>query len=80
MKKVLCGLVIAIIMTGNGFAYNQKDKNCYYLSDNTHNLITEAHKRFSNELGNKKTPYELELIKQAHYFAVTYASYCKDWE
>ena len=41
MKKVLCGLVIAVMMTGSGYANLDKDE-CSYLKQRSENYIFNA--------------------------------------
>ena len=87
MKKVLLGLVIALMMTGSGFANFDKDE-CKYLrsSAETYSSISkllndqldvaEKEKRYSDYAPIIEE--ELDNIKKAHYFAVTYSALCKD--
>ena len=89
MKKVLCGLVIALMMTGSGYAKEISKKNCNFLKDNAENFVSLA---WGNEANSKKTYYsdfreenrrlqtlretELNQIKKAHYYAVTWSVLC----
>ena len=43
MKKVLCGLVIALMMTGSGYTQISSKENCDYLMDNatTHFVMSQ---------------------------------------
>ena len=75
MKKILLGLVIAVMMTGSGFAQSiEQLNNCVYLKYNADNLVTKAYNGYSVDPEVDKN--ELELIKKAHYFAVTWSALC----
>lgn len=83
MKKVLCGLVIAVMMTGSGYANLDNDK-CSYLKERAKNYIIVANSFNDwaneaineNDLFNKFSDGEIEAIKKAHYFAVTWSALC----
>jgi hypothetical protein len=85
MKKVLCGLVVAVMMTGSVYAGLDKD-DCSYLKEQASLIVSDA-KYYRNELdameGSKKSnlailrkQLELENIKKAHYYAVTWSALC----
>jgi len=92
MKKVLLGLVIAVMMTGSGYALEFMD-DCDYLKEQALGYVEGAH--FNNRIIKTKQSMlskpsenydfseieelrkqELETIKEAHYFAVTWSALC----
>ena len=83
MKKVLCGLVIALMMTGSGYANLDKDK-CSYLNKRAKDYINVANSSDDwgrevindTDLSGKFLDGETEAIKKAHYFAVTWSALC----
>ena len=83
MKKVLLGLVIAVMMTGSGYANLDNDK-CSYLNKRAKDYINVAnsHNDWAKEAINDNDLYgtfsdeEMKAIKKAHYFAVTWSALC----
>jgi hypothetical protein len=85
MKKVLLGLVIVIMMTGSGYADFDKDE-CKYLRNSAetwasmgkdiYNALTEAVKEQRTSDFAPLSKEELDNIKNAHYFAVTWSALC----
>jgi hypothetical protein len=86
MNKVLCGLVIALMMTGSGYADLSRDE-CNYLKNSAEMHISSAiilDKEVSEIVNGKGSEadiktihkYELIEIKRAHYFAVTWSALC----
>ncbi len=91
MKKVLIGLVIAVMMTGNGYAdftnedcsffKKQAETQAQYAKDN-HELIRTEAERQAKEGINKVNiikhfiEKEYKHIKRAHYYAVTWSALC----
>ena len=82
MKKLLFGLVIALMMTGNGYA-DLKNEKCTYLKDKAKTYITLAtnYEIFASREPNPEQmksylENETESIKLAHYYAVTYSALC----
>ena len=89
MKKVLCGLVIALMMTGNGYAKGLSKEKCNFLKDKAENYVILA---WGNEANSKEPFYStikeenkrrqilsdtvLNQIKKAHYYAVTWSALC----
>mgnify|MGYP001290862506 CR=1 FL=1 len=94
MKIVLCGLVIALLMTGGVNAGLIDQKKCKYLLSKSDRILSgaimysdyaakEVDKIISKDVDNSKDldywqKVEMEQIKKAHYFAVTYSALCKD--
>ena len=86
MKKILLGLVIAVMMTGSGYAREFSDDMCKFLEANAVANVYTAHILYNKtiklgEEGNKKEGAETFLevqkyIKQAHYPAVTWSAWC----
>ena len=91
MKKVLCGLVIALMMTGSGFADLERDE-CKYLKEQAEIgvfngyrirqvIYDEANNQAKEGLNNSSVldsllKNEKDAIKEAHYYAVTYSALC----
>ncbi len=91
MKKVLCGLVIAIMMTSSGYADLSTDK-CNYLKNRAESSVRggmgynksimfeeERQARegiVDNSIYRTINESELNAIKKAHYFAVTWSALC----
>ena len=90
MKKVLCGLVIALMMTGSGYADLDRDQ-CKYLKDQSEILVfqgyikrqaihreveKQAKERFNPSVWEPLLKDELSIIKRAHHFAVTWSVLC----
>tara|TARA_B100000214_G_scaffold26507_1_gene17376 strand:- start:204 stop:482 length:279 start_codon:yes stop_codon:yes gene_type:complete len=91
MKKVLCGLVIALMMTGDVYAELDRDE-CKYLKINAEFNVNiainfnESSKKEADRLArensndlsilNSMVQKELDEIKKAHYYAVTWSALC----
>ena len=91
MKKVICGLVIALMMTGSGHAGLERDE-CKYLKEqaeigvfngysNRQAIYDEANNQAKEGLNNPSVldsllKNEKNAIKEAHYYAVTYSALC----
>ena len=86
MKKVLCGLVIALMMTGSGFAIGHSkaldEDQCDFLlkkaktwisSSESENAMGYAGTKLINE---KHAEFAIKDIKKAHYYAVTWSALC----
>ena len=66
MKKVLCGLVIALMMTGNGFAREFNNVECL-------ELIEDARTRVMNINFAK-----IQESKKAEGYAIVWSAMCSD--
>ena len=91
MKKLLLCLVIAVMMTGSGYAELSRDE-CKYLKINAEFNVNTAinfnksskkeadrlARENSNDLStlDSMVQKELDEIKKAHYFAVTWSALC----
>ena len=91
MKKVLCGLVIALMMTGSGYAY-LTDEMCGYLKKESlynvasaiaYDLAAQKQADKIKNLGIKDTSilsklgkYETEVLEQAHYQVSIHSKLC----
>ena len=89
MKRVLCGLVIAVMININVYADLDQDY-CSYLKNNAKEHIYMGkiyYDLWSDALDNNDNSddsptlenyvqKELNEIKKAHYFAVTYSALC----
>ncbi len=91
MKRVLCGLVIALMMTGSGYA-DSTNEDCSFLKESAERhvwsaknyrkgTILEADRQAKEGINNINAykPFmdnELNAIKKAHYYAVTYSALC----
>ena len=83
MKKVLIGLVIALMMTGSGYA-DLNNKQCSYLKKRAKDYINVSNSSHDwgkeaingTDLSGKFLDGETEAIKKAHYFAVTWSALC----
>jgi hypothetical protein len=91
MKKVLCGLVIALMMTGNGYAY-LTDEMCGYLKkESLYNVASaialnlaaqkQADKNKNLDINDtsfldKLGKYEKELLEEAHYQVSIHSKLC----
>jgi hypothetical protein len=89
MKKVLCGLVIALMMTGSGYANDNEelpDRYCDFLKDKAFSYIDFAWMKQQNMMKDYSPDRDLikfnkdvmKNIKDAHYPAVIYQTFCKD--
>ena len=91
MKKVLCGLVLALMMAGNGYA-DITYEECKYLKNEAESNVRQGRNynlgvnreadRLAKE-GNKDytsieviSKYELDALKKAHYLADIYSVLC----
>lgn len=91
MKKVLCGLVIALMMTGSGYADLDRDL-CKYLKNEAEKnvligqifslAVDKEADRLAMEGSNDDSSIEnglkneLDALKRAHYYAVTWSALC----
>ena len=90
MKKVLLGLVIAVMMTGNGHSTEASKDVCNWLKEKAVNLSFFAYAqdrtadKLMNEPKNEMNDYSFKLnregqlarVKDAHYYAVTWSALC----
>ena len=75
MKKVFLGLVIALMMTGSGYAkYSMSDVDCNYIFQEASFWASQA--RVNHINGFRESSEDVSDIKRAHYFAVTYDALC----
>jgi hypothetical protein len=75
MKKVLLGLVIAVMMTGSGYAKKSiSDVDCTYIIQEAAFWVSQA--RINHEMGFRESSEDVSDIKRAHYFAVTWSALC----
>ena len=74
MKKFLLGLVVAVMMTGSGYAKTKivTNSECQYLLNEAGKYAYGA--KVSDNLS--LTDQKYERIKNAHYFAVTWSVLC----
>ena len=72
MKKVLCGLVLTLMMTGSVYSGDIDYTSCRYLKSASEFHISMA----ATGGGFGITEYEKKHIKDAHYFAVTWSAFC----
>ena len=85
MKKVLIGLVIAVMMTGSGYANLDQD-HCFYLKNSAEGAIMQgksSYEKYEDAWVNgdisaieKNEQREMSYIKRAHYYAVTWSALC----
>tara|TARA_B100000575_G_C22975000_1_gene562769 strand:- start:419 stop:697 length:279 start_codon:yes stop_codon:yes gene_type:complete len=91
MKKVLCGLVVALMMTGSGFADLEIDE-CKYLKETAQIGVVNGYRirqviyseseiqakegRNNPSVLDRLIKNEANVIKEAHYYAVTWSALC----
>ncbi len=83
MKKVLLGLVIAVMMTGSGYTKSNDlpERYCEFLKDQAF-FYTELgyvirENALKNNLPNQDAMDGIkDNIKSAHYYAVTWSALC----
>jgi hypothetical protein len=85
MKKVFCGLVIALMMNGSGYADLSRDE-CKYLKTEAELYVKvgkvlkkeneKDYSRGENSTWARTIDKEVEMIKNAHHFAVTWSVLC----
>jgi hypothetical protein len=88
MKKVLCGLVIAIMMTGNGYALTQEEMDCNWLNKSIKEYVSaairvnsysqQAEKSGDNKQAGKYNEWEHKNMKRGSDIANIYNAICKD--
>ena len=91
MKKVLCGLVIALMMTGSGYANLDRDQCKYLINEAEKSVligqifslaVDKEADRLAMEGSNDDSSIEhglkneLDALKRAHYYAVIWSSLC----
>ena len=80
MKKVLLGLVIAVMMTGSGYATKYKNtlifKQCYYLKYRAMNIISALEQTESTDFHSLKD--RQNFIAEAHDHAALWSIFCGD--
>ena len=66
MKKVLCGLVIAFMMTGSGYAKYGSDIQCAELEQRINFHLANAREYF-NQATRKKKWYDIHSVSMEHH-------------
>ena len=84
MKKVLIGLVIAVMMTGSGYSKELPNEQCDFLLKNVQGLIPyleeNIYELYDYKYGDSDKPELRETafrqIQEAHYYATTWSALC----